>query len=228
MMRLNQIHVFFLVLLQLVAISSWSRTVNKGKETSSPAQSRAIAQAGSAKSNGLHTFEIGIDSFARSLLKTTSATSGKKDVFSPLQYPLLLGYGYRFSPEEKFAVELDYTLFPKKGPDGGTEETHILLRFPYVRKFSNSSFEWKAGAGLHQLSIKGKNGSVTLNNGSGTAVFYFPDAITTTNQFFLEAGFCYPRNKYKISTSFLLESPLNSNSRTLSLVLGFSYQIGAL
>lgn len=211
---------------QTFAFSALALVINKGKEV--PAQSRTNTKEPASKRNGSHLFEIGIDSFSRSLLKTTSTESGKKDFSSPFQFPLLLSYAFQFSAEEKMAAELDYTLFPKKGPDGGTEESHILLRFPYIRKFSNSNYEWKAGLGIHQLTIKGKDGSAVLNNGSGTATFYFPDHSTTINQFFLEGGFNYLINKCNFSTSFLMESPLNSKSRTLSLLFGLSYQIGSL
>ena len=216
-----------LLIAGLFAVSSASAiVVSKGKEV--PSQSRTDLKEPSRKRIGMHTFDIGLDSFARSISKTTTIESGKKDLLSPFQFPLFLGYSYQFSAEEKMAVDLDYTLFPKKGPDGGTEETHFLVRIPYIRKWTDSNFSWKAGVGLHQFSIKGKDGTVVLNNGSSTATFYIPDSTTTATQFLLESGIDYTFNKFKSSASLLLENPLNDKTRSFSLIIGLVYQIGSL
>lgn len=200
--------------------------VSKGKEV--PSQSRTDVKEPLRKRIGMHTFDIGLDSLARSIAKTTTIESGKKDLLSPFQFPLFLGYSYQFSPEEKMAVNLDYTLFPKKGPDGGTEETHFLVRLPYIRKWTDSNLAWKAGVGLHQFTIKGQGGSVVLNNGASTATFFLPDSTSTTTQFLLEIGLNYSINRIQATSSFLIESPLNSKSRSAALILGINYQIGSL
>ena len=225
-MILKYFFVFYFLLTG--AQNAFAITVEGGKEVK-PTSSESIAPNGSPSSLGhRNLFFVGIDTLTRSILKTTRVESGAYDTFSPAQIPLLLSYSYQLAYNSRLLTQLDYTLFPKYGADGGTQETHLLLRVPYVRQFENSAFEWKVGFALHQTIIKGGSGTTVLNNGNGTATFYIPDSTTTSNSILAEVGLDYPYKKFIFESSLLLESPLNSKTRNFSFLLGVSYQIGAL
>lgn len=203
-------------------------TVVEGKEVKA-ATTETVAPRGSPSYFGHHhLFFVGVNTFTRSILKTTHVESGTYDNFSPVQIPLLLSYSYQLGYNSRLLIQLDYTLFPKYGADGGSQETHLLLRVPYVRPFENSTLEWKAGFAYHQTTINGGGGSTILNNGNGTATFYIPDSTSNSNSILGEIGLDYPYKKFIFETSLLVESPLNSISRNFSFLLGVSYQIGAL
>ncbi len=203
-------------------------TVSEGKEVKPvPTETAAPGKSPSHFGNH-HLFFIGLDTFTRSISRTTHVESGSYDIFSPIQFPLLLSYSYQLGYTSRLLFQLDYTLFPKSGADGGTQENHLLLRIPYVHQFKNSTLEWKTGFLLHQMIIKGGSGTTILKNGNSTATFYIPDNTTTANSVLAEVGLSYPYQKFIFESSLLLESPLNYKTRNFSFLLGISYQIGAL
>ena len=213
-------------------LSFWQQasaiTISEGKEVKPVPTETAAPRTSSNYSGYRHLFFIGLDTFTRSISKTTHVESGSYDLFSPIQFPLLFSYYYKLDNTSELLFQLDYTVFPKSGADGGTQETHLLLRIPYVRQFNNSILEWKSGFALHQTTIKGGSGTTILNNGNSTATFYIPDSSTVSNSILAEVGLVYPYKKFIFESSLLLESPLNSKTRNFSFLLGVSYQIGAL
>ncbi len=207
--------------------NTYAITIAEGKEVKAEPRESKLKSANSSRA-GNHQFYLGLDTYARSVSKTSSVESGTKDLLSPLQFPFLFGYAYKLSSESRLMTEIDYTLFPKKGPDGGTEENHLLVRLPYAQNFGASNIEWKAGIAFHQTTLKGKGGTTVLNIGSGMATFYLPDSTSTTNQVLGEIGINFPIRKFSFQSSLFIEAPFDSKARNLSFLFGISYLIGAL
>lgn len=211
----------------LICTNTFAITITEGKEVKAESRESKLKSA-NRNLNVIHQFYLGLDTYARSISKTTSVESGTKDLLSPFQFPFLFGYTYKLSSESRLMAEIDYTLFPKKGADGGTEENHLFVRLPYAQNFESSNIEWKAGIVFHQTALKGKGGTTILNNGSGTATFYLPDSTSTTNQMLGEIGINFPLRKISFQSSLFIEAPFDSKARNLSFLFGISYLIGAL
>ena len=193
------------------------------------AQALVITKPGSpVKYKGdRHQFFLGVDAYARSLFKTTSNDSGTKDLLPKFQYsPVTFAYDFHFDPDAALTAQLDYTLFPTRGADGSTEETHLLFRLPYYRRIGHSDFLWKVGLVYHQMRISGQGGTATLKNGSGTATFGLPNESHTIDTIAHEIGFNYELNRVIFENSFIIEAPLNSYHRTFSFMLGVLFNIG--
>lgn len=173
-----------------------------------------------------HSFFVGFDLFSKSILKTSSQSNGAKDYFSPLQYPFVFIYSYRFDERNRLLPEIDYTIFYKKGEDGGTEETDFLAHLPYAHSIGYSNFEWKVGLIFHQNRIIGHGGTVTLNNGSAATDYYLPSDTILSNSFKSEIGVVYEIENIQIQGNVILEAPFNSAKRNYSVLAGLVYKIG--
>ncbi len=176
-----------------------------------------------------HLFYFGLDAYSRALNKTTSSDTAKKDLFSPFHYPFSFSYAQKLSGgQARFWTQIGYTIFPKHGSDGGTEESHFFFKLPYSKKFSGSNFEWKAGFAFHQTRIAGNGRSVELNNGGGTAVFGLPNETRTMSTLAPEFGINYEVNRTLLNGSVMIEAPFNYKRRTVSLLFGISYNFGGI
>lgn len=171
-------------------------------------------------------YYLGLDAYSPGINKTTSSASAKKDSLSPFQYPLHFVYSYELSSDARLLPQLSYTFFPKKSPEGGETESHLMLKMPYQQKIGSSDFEWRAGAVFHQTSIAGKGGTKTLNNGTSTQSFAIPNSTRTSRIIAVEIGAAYEYEKLLSQVNLMMEAPLNSKRRTYALMLSFSYNVG--
>ncbi len=179
-----------------------------------------------ASSKNTHTFYLGFSLYSQSILGTASQSESRKDIFSAPEYPLSLNYSYRFSDEIRILPEIDYTLFYKKGEDGGTEMNELLIHLPFVKKFNQSHLEWKAGLVFHQHKTIGSGGAITLNNGTSTANFAIPGYTRISNQFLSELGLIYEFDRTLVQINLLFESAFNNSKRNYSLLAGLTYNLG--
>lgn len=203
--------------------------ISGGKPVSSaPAETSQSTANFSSFSGSRHLFYAGLSAFSRSILKTTSVSSAKKDFIAPLQYPLLLGYSYGLNANARLLFFTDYTLLPKKGPDGNIFETHLLLRFQFAKQLKKSGYEWKTGILLHHTRIEGKGGTATLNNGGSVADFEIPNSKASMNNLALEFGINYSLTpKLSWQSSLISEAPFHYQKRNFALLTGLAYQIGS-
>ncbi len=226
--KLRSLKAFFLV--QLLAFNILAIEVIGGKPTKSePAEKSSNSNPSSFSAMAKrHAFYFGLDVYSKSVLKSTSTSSAKKDLLSPIQFPLLIGYTYAYNYDIRLAVFLDYTLIAKSGPDSNQKETNLLFRSAYTRLIAKSDLEWKLGLLLKQTKVIGEGGTLILNNGSSTSTFYSPGETITSNIFATELGINYFfKEKLSWQSSILIEAPLNSKKRNFSLLTGLVYEIGS-
>ena len=216
--------IIFLFLILFSCLNSYALDLKKMRERKPPTAVTTKSQIDLKKPQA---FYIGFDFYSKNILSTTSQSNGRKDYFSPFQYPLSLAYSYRFDETYRFLPQLDYTVFFKKGEDGGTQESDLLLHLPLVRSLDRTGFEWKLGVVFHQSKILGKGGSVTLNDGTGSNVFYLPAQSSIANSFKMEFGMLYEVGQILIQGGFIVESPFNTSKRNYSLLAGLGYKIGS-
>ncbi len=175
-----------------------------------------------------HTFYLGFSLYSKYINKTTSQGSGTADLFSPVQYPLNFIYSYRFTDSFRILPELDYTVFYKKGEDGGTEESDLLVHLPLVKSSKSGNYEWKVGLIFHQFKIHGHGGTVTLMDSGSNTDFALPEYDRTVNTFKPEFGMIYEMKSLQFQASVILENPFNSSKRNYSILTGLSYKLGNL
>lgn len=174
-------------------------------------------------------YYFGVSVFSPSFMGRTSSDSAKKEVLAPFQFPLSFAYPYEIGYSGRILPQISYTLLPKKSPEGGSEETHLLLQLPYLGRFGDNfgeGLEWKAGIVLHQMKIVGKGGTTVLNNGNSSKTFYLPDSTKTVNTVEAELGLAYPFGRVLTEGSLLVEAPFSTSRRSYALFFSFMYTFG--
>ena len=223
------LHSILLLVVMMFSNAAFAVEVSGGKTVSAkPAASSQSTANFSSNAGHRHLFYVGLSAFSRSILKTTSVSSAKKDFIAPLQYPLLLGYSNVLNANSRLLLLADYTLFPKKGPDGNIFETHLLLRAQFAKLLKKSGFEWKTGVLLHHTRIEGKGGTVVLNNGGGMTDFKIPNSRASMNNFALEFGINFAFTpKLSWQSSLITEAPFHYQKRNFALLTGLVVQVGS-
>ena len=217
-------------LIQSLSFTALAIDVISGKPTKSDSieKSKNSNPSSFSPATKRHAFYVGLNTYSKSILKTTSTSTATKDLLSPIQFPQLLGYTYAFNYRSRLVVFLDYTLLTKSGPDSNQKETNLLLRTAYSQVIQKSDWEWKAGLLIRQTKIIGEGGTLILNNGSSTATFYSPGNTSTSNIFASEIGINYFfKENFSWQSSLLIEAPLNTKKRNFSLLTGLVYEIGS-
>lgn len=103
---------------------------------------------------------------------------------------------------------------------------YYLLQFGLASKWRDSGGSaWFYGGGLNYAILKGAGGSVTLNNGSGTATFYLPKNTTSSKTFYAEFGYMTEFSAFRLDTSLQFDNLLG-DSRSYSLLANFLFPLG--
>jgi hypothetical protein len=132
-----------------------------------------------------------------------NGTRNKTD-FTPYFH---LSYPLPFFVDSLFFIPEAGYLSPKKGEnDYKKYQSYILANFGYAL---NDNHIIKAGVGIFYTKLKGEGGTVVLNNGSSTSVFYKPHGSSKSKNLSLNLGY-----------EFFFQT--NTSLRTDAFVLGFA------
>ena len=170
------------------------------------------------------SFSLGIGYFSEnSIGKITSSPTGEPvGTFGTISYPLILKYDWRWSSDYYFSPSLSYTLLKRKTAADSADVQLWHLSLPIGQNFSSSSFAWSLGPGILNRTITGQGGSVTLNNGTGTAIFGLPARSSTTQVLTVNGGINYSSNSSTYGIDLTTEGILTAK-RTLDIMISYSY-----
>ena len=130
---------------------------------------------------------VGAGIFCQNMLKTTTSTLGKANIFGTVYAPelslstrLSLGSSYLFPT-------IGYTVIAKTESDG-VKKRLLTMTLPYAFPLE-SALDFKLGPGWMIYSISGDGSAVTLLNGVSSSTFYEPGSTQASSVFYLDFGF---------------------------------------
>jgi hypothetical protein len=165
-------------------------------------------------------FEGGL--FQHNMMKLTDTPAGTEDKFGDAYYPLGVKYtidmgGYFFAPAFHF-TNITSLVKPNETPEEGAQKEIWLLHFPAVMNVT-AWLDLKFGLGIFRYEIKGKGGTIELNNGTGTATAYKPDRTVTSNTMYLVLGSGFPMTGWDLNLDLIIPGAMDEDRRTYNLYL---------
>lgn len=153
----------------------------------------------------------------------TSATSGAKPLFanpySQITYAHFLEVGgFILSPNFSLG------LFSRKSPDG-SQKTSVSSLGLRAHSQISSDFDWHYGLGSMAYTIKGSEGTKTLDNGSSTAEFGLPGGSRTSSLLYLDFGLALQHEKFRFEFSVYITKLFDGKKRALNPYLTATYEI---
>lgn len=173
-----------------------------------------------ALSQGL---SLGGGAFQHNMFSLTKDKTGKAetwgDTYLPLgfQYSFAATEGWHFVPSLYFS-HLTTMVDAKETPEKGAKKNILFLNLPFVAN-ATSWLDVKWGLGVFRYEIKGKGGTVTLNNGNGTATFYRPSDTRVSYNTYVLLGASFPFTDWYLDFDLMISGAASSVRRSYSSYL---------
>lgn len=170
---------------------------------------------------------LGAGVLFQNLLTTTTSSSGSASLTGTLYLPSLQlsatlpmggsGSGWGLAPS------IYYTPLGKIQSDEVTKRL-LIAQIPLYFAF-NDKLNWKLGPGFQSYSVSGDGGAVTMNNGTGTAVFYRPNGSVTSTTLLIAAGISWVMDEsWKLDVDVFVPGFLTTRrAYTLGLSLNWEF-----
>lgn len=175
------------------------------------------------------SFGFGVGSYTtRSDRKV--ATGLRSTGTSPSSYtPLLFRYEYELTSSLYLAPQLMLTIVPVKSQDESYTTSVHNLSLPLggvIGSAGGVDYDWGLGVGLMYYELKGKGGSITLRNGTGTMEFALADGSKTSKLVTTQFGLAASMERHRFGLDLVFESFLSNEKRAYSYLLGYTYRFG--
>jgi hypothetical protein len=173
---------------------------------------------------GSKHFYIGADAFLHNAFgEASTSPTGEKGKFGTL-YPALFASLRIGGGSWQIIPGVLYTPLGKSDADGGSTRKLYAGSVAASRRFG--IFDLRLGSGLLFYSIRGKGGTIDLDNGSAgsTTTFYHPDASSTSRNFFGSLGLGFELGRWRLDLDAWMSAPLTSR-RATSGIVGVSYGV---
>lgn len=118
-------------------------------------------------------------------------------------------------------------LLPSKKVKDDAADVYLIQLAMGESFWSEGSSSWFYGLGLNYGIIKGKGGTIELNNGSGTSSFPLPSESRSYKILYLELGYMYEFTSFRLDSSIQLDNFLG-DSRSYSLLVNALFPLGGL
>ncbi len=169
--------------------------------------------------------KVGLSYFSENYNNISINQDGDTANKGVVSFPLVYRYSMNFLGQ--FLIpQFSYTFIPRKTAGDGAEVTTMQLGFLLGQNFA-SSFDWHIGPNYISRKYDGKGGSTVLNNGGGSATFGVPGKTVTTKALSLIVGLGWQMTTAQnLTFDVVLESALNNDALTQSIVLTYFYTFG--
>lgn len=172
-----------------------------------------------------HNVSVGLGAYSDGIKSRATKSSGAEGLIGPLAFPLSV----KVSPAADsggFALLTDYTLLPRKSPEGQVKNRYLLVRVPYkVTLISGGTLAVLLGPQIKIHTQKGSGTSVALANGNSTSVFGTPSRSVTDALVGIDFGFATQFDKFLVTLESSFEGFTSSSKRNLTLLLGLTYTV---
>ena len=176
------------------------------------------------------SFELGMSMTSYQLQRQVSDDSGKTGFLGDNYYNLRMQYHVPVVMHLFFSPELDYipaSLLAKKSPDGNQSSTLNSLLLPATYNITSYA-DISGGLALMRYTLTTKGGTITLPNGNSEAEFGLPGRTVTSTTLAWVFGGAFSYMRARGGLNVLVQAPLSSVKRTLSLQLYAGYPIFSL
>lgn len=143
--------------------------------------------------------------------------------------PLLLRYEFELTGSLYLAPQLMVSVVPFKSQDGSTTTAVHNLSLPLGGPLGSGAgiaYDWGLGVGLMYYEIKGKGGTITLRNGTGTMDFALADGGKTSKLVTTQFGLSANMDRHRLGLDLVFESFLSNEKRAYSYLVGYTYRFG--
>lgn len=173
-------------------------------------------------------FYGGLTVMGRNVLGVANDPDGSKSLFGEIYVPGLMFRGAVSVFGDNLltpyiAVSQVPFLLDKETPEGGATvrvwQIGVPMTFPM-----NDTWSLSAGLGLLINNIKGKGGTKTLPNGTGTAEFGLPGRSVDSCLIYLDLGAGYEVNSFQMDLNLFTEGVLTSK-RSFNLLFSVTYHL---
>jgi hypothetical protein len=118
-------------------------------------------------------------------------------------------------------------LLPTKKVNDDAADVYLIQLAMGESFWEESNTSWFYGLGLNYGIIKGKGGTVELNNGSGTSSFQLPSETRSYKILYLELGYMYEFSSFRLDSSIQFDN-FFGDSRSYSLLVNAYFPMGGL
>lgn len=161
------------------------------------------------------------------LYKWTQSESGSTSfVGTSYLLPLQVRASFDVGNDWFFTPRIMYTPIGRDAPDKGSKSSILVVSLPLSQNIDDM-WDWSFGLSLFMYRISGKGGSDVLNNGGGTATFYYPERSVGTKNVIAEVGISHTIGELNFGLDLFLISFLSSR-RSASLLFSINYIFGEI
>lgn len=171
-----------------------------------------------------HSTSLGVAAYSDGIKSRATQASGSEGFLGPLAYPVSL----KVTPIETsgLAYMLDYTLLPRKSPEGAIKNTYLIARAPFsLTLMSGGALSFLLGPQIKLHTQKGSGVSQQLNNGGSTAVFGTPSYAVKDALVGIDFGFKSEIQGFLLSAESSIEGFAKSSKLNLTLLIGLTYRV---
>jgi hypothetical protein len=168
---------------------------------------------------------LGVSAYWDGLKSRATTDSGAEGLLGPPAFPLSV----KVSPAAEstnFALYTDYTVLPRKAPEGDIKNRYLLIRTPLVVPvMSEGALSLLAGPSLKLHTQKGSGATLELPNGNSTAPFVTPSYSVTDSLVAIDLGLKAEFGNYIVTAEYAIEGFASSTKRNFTALLGLTYKI---
>ncbi len=171
-----------------------------------------------------NSFWVGAGTVTHNFKRVQTDSAGEKTKTFSFTPTVLIGANIPvpFLNGISFLPGIGFSKYSNGGSDGETKsEIHLQYHFSYI---FNSWFNLHYGLSNFITKISGKGGTKTLNNGTGTSVFYLPSTTKTsyTSSLDIVPEFLIS-NELALRTQISIERFLSSDRRSIAHLITLNY-----
>jgi len=167
-------------------------------------------------------FYGGVGYYSENFLnKVTQSANGSGSLIGETSYPLLIKYDWKMTADWFVSPTLTYTPIPRNDPGNSAKITIWHLMLPFGQNINNT-WDWFVGPGLINHAVQGSGGTVSLNNGTGSAVFALPGRTSNSQEISVNFGIAETLEVHRFALDVITEGAL-SNKRAFSFMFSYAY-----
>lgn len=180
----------------------------------------AVGESATPKSLG-----VGLSLTSYQLNKLATSASGKTSTFGTTFYNLQLEYHIPLTKMTLFSPRLNYmheSIHAVEAEDKGSKSSLNYLVLPFTFNV-HDLWDFSSGMTIVRYTVKGKGGTIELDNGTGRTTFARPGRTVTSTTAGLMFGVAFNYKQLRSGLDLMVQGPFSAERRSLSSVLSCTW-----